>query len=249
VYQQERMDKIMTILKENEYVTVDYLVNEIRYSPASIRRDLTMLEKQGLVTRSYGGVTLKNANVSPFRFRQHSMKLVKNAISRKAADLVKDGDVVFIDGSSTTQYIGHFLTNKKDITVVTSNMLLADFLSEHGITTYSTGGKVIEHPGILGGETMLYGVKNFSIDIAFCSSNGFDVEGKILSVEEIGKQYIATYRNHSKKLAYLCGSDKFGCGGSFVCATLDDIDYFISDKTVSDSLKKKYKNTVFIDVE
>lgn len=246
MYQQERMDQIMRILKENNYVTVDYLVDEIRYSPASIRRDLTLLEKQGLVTRSYGGVTLKNANISPFRFRQHSMKLVKNAISRKAADLVKDGDVVFIDGSSTTQYIGHFLTEKRDITVITSNMLLADFLSEHGVTTYCTGGKIIEHPGILGGETMLYGVRNFSIDIAFCSSNGFDLDGKILSVDEMGKQYISTYRNHSKKLAFLCGSDKFCVGGPFVSATLDDIDYFISDKTVAESLGKKYKNTVFI---
>lgn len=78
MYQQERMDPIMRILKENHYVTVDHLVSEIRYSPASIRRDLTLLEKQGLVTRSYGGVTLKDANLSPFRFRQHSMKLAKN---------------------------------------------------------------------------------------------------------------------------------------------------------------------------
>ena len=73
MYQQERMDQIMKILKENHYVTVDYLVKEIRYSPASIRRDLSLLEKQGLVTRSYGGVTYKDENFSPFRFRQHSI--------------------------------------------------------------------------------------------------------------------------------------------------------------------------------
>ena len=89
MYQQERMDEIMKILKKNHYVTVDYLVKEIRYSPASIRRDLTLLEKQGLVVRSYGGVTLGDANISPFRFRQHSMKLAKNAIAKKAAALVK----------------------------------------------------------------------------------------------------------------------------------------------------------------
>ena len=47
MYQQERMDEIMRILKKNHYVTVDYLVKEIKYSPASIRRDLTLLEKQG----------------------------------------------------------------------------------------------------------------------------------------------------------------------------------------------------------
>ena len=49
MYQQERMDEIMKILQKNHYVTVDYLVKEIKYSPASIRRDLTLLEKQGKV--------------------------------------------------------------------------------------------------------------------------------------------------------------------------------------------------------
>ena len=171
MYQQERMDEIMKILKKNHYVTVDYLVKEIKYSPASIRRDLTLLQKQGLITRSYGGVTYKNPNVSPFRFRQHSMKTAKNAIARKAASLVKNGDVVFIDGSSTTQYIGQFLIDKKGITVVTSNMLLADFLSEHGIITYCTGGKVVEYPGILGGSFVIETIAKFNIDIAFFSTD------------------------------------------------------------------------------
>ena len=89
MYQSERMDEIMKIVKKNHYVTVDYLVKEIKYSPASIRRDLTVLEKQGLVTRSYGGVTFKDANNSPFKFRQHSMKTAKHAIAAKAATLVK----------------------------------------------------------------------------------------------------------------------------------------------------------------
>jgi DeoR/GlpR family transcriptional regulator of sugar metabolism len=152
MYQQERMDCIMKILYKFHYATVEYLVAEMHYSPASIRRDLTLLEKQGLVTRSYGGVTLKDANASPFRFRQHSMKVVKNAICKKAAMLVKENDVVFLDGSSTIQYMGHFLHNKKGITVITCNMLLANFLSEHGVDTYCTGGRVVEYPGILGGQ-------------------------------------------------------------------------------------------------
>lgn len=45
MYQHERINEILKILKENHYVTVDYLVKQIRYSPASIRRDLTLLEK------------------------------------------------------------------------------------------------------------------------------------------------------------------------------------------------------------
>ena len=243
MYQQERMDEIMKILKKNHYVTVDYLVKEIKYSPASIRRDLTLLQKQGLITRSYGGVTYKDANISPFKFRQHSMKTAKNAIAKKAASLVKNGDVVFLDGSSTTQYMGRFLIEKKGITVVTCNMLLADFLSDHGINTYCTGGKVVEYPGILGGDFVLESLAKFYIDIAFFSSTAFNLKGQILSLGEGGVRNHRAFRNHSKQLVYLCGSDKFDTEGKFVSLTLNDIDYFISDQNIPEELKQNYKTT------
>ena len=246
MYQQERMDQIMKILKKYNYVTVDYLVKEIKYSPASIRRDLTLLEKQGFVTRSYGGVTYKDANITPFRFRQHSMKTAKNAIAKKAATLVKNSDVVFLDGSSTTQYMGHFLTEKKGITVVTCNMMLADFLSEHGINTYCTGGKVIEYPGILGGNFMLETLTKFNIDIAFFASTAFNLKGQILSLDERGTLNHKTYRKYSKKLAYLCGSDKFDTEGNFVSLILNDIDYFVSDKKLPEDITQKFETTTFL---
>ena len=246
MYQQERMDEILKILKENHYVTVEYLVKEIRYSPASIRRDLTLLEKQGLVTRSYGGVTYKDSNVSPYRFRQHSMKTAKNAIARRAASLVKNGDVIFIDGSSTTQYMGRYLVEKQGVTVVTCNMILADFLSEHGVKTYSTGGMVVESPGILGGPLALEMLSKFNFDISFFSSTAFDMKGRILSLSERGAQGIKCYREHTKALAYLCGSDKLDAEASFVALTLDEVEYFISDAEIAEETRGKYEKTVFL---
>ncbi len=246
MYQSERMDEIMKIVKKNHYVTVDYLVKEIKYSPASIRRDLTILQKQGLVTRSYGGVTFKDANNSPFKFRQHSMKTAKHAIAAKAATLVNNGDVVFVDGSSTCQYLGRFLIEKKGITVITCNMILADFLSENGIETYCTGGKVVEYPGILGGYIMINSLSSFRVDIAFFASAAFSPDGQILAMGEGGVSCHHAFRKCAKQLAYLCGSDKFGANGKFASFDLNKVDYFISDKSVSDELKQEYKNTTFL---
>ncbi len=246
MFQQERLDEIMKILKKNHYVTVEYLVQEIRYSPATIRRDLTTLEKQGLVTRSYGGVSFKEANVSPFRFRQHSMKIAKNAIAKKAADLVQEGDVVFLDGSSTTQYMGHFLLEKKNITVITSNMILANYLSENGINTYCTGGRVVEYPGILGGALMLDTVAKFNADIGFFATVACSGDGKVMTPSEASFPAHQVYRQHAKKLVYLCGSDKIDAPAKFVSMTLDEIDYFISDAALCDEVKERYPNTTFI---
>jgi len=247
MYQSERMDEILKILKKYHYVTVDYLVEKIMYSPASIRRDLTLLEKQGLVKRSYGGVEIKNEGGTPFRFRQHSMKIAKNSIAGKAAELVNDNDTVFVDGSSSAQYLGHFLKNKKGLTVITNNMLLAAYLNENGVKTYCTGGYVSEIPGILAGEITNNTFAMFHADIMFFSTTGF-CEGKIYEGGEVYYKHHRNMLDNSDKHVFLCGSDKIGKKGNVITCKLDEIDYFISDEEISEKNRAGYKNTEFVNV-
>ncbi len=247
MYQTERTDEILKILKKYHYVTVDFLVKKICYSPATIRRDLTLLQKQGLVKRSYGGVEILSEGSTPFRFRQHSMKKEKNNIAHFAASLINDNDIVFIDGSSSTQYLGHFLSQKKGITVVTNNMTLASELKESGITVYSTGGFVNETPGILAGELTNHAFSMFHADIMFFSTGGFD-DNFIYESNEFYYQHHKAMLDNSDKHVYLCGSDKIGKQGKFVTCSLDKIDYLISDGKVSSKTKRMHKKTKFISV-
>jgi len=247
MYQTERMDEILAILKKYHYVTVNYLVKEIKYSPASIRRDLTLLEKQGLVKRSYGGVELKNESSTPFRFRQHSMKLAKNRIAEKAASLIKDNDTVFIDGSSSSQYIGNHIIKKKGITVITNNMLLATYLGENGVKTYCAGGYISELPGILSGEITAATFNSMHADIMFFASSGYS-DGIIFSR---GEGYLTHQRamiKNSDKKVYLCGSDKIGKKYNHKLCTLSDVDFFLTDGEISDEEIKAFKNTEFIKI-
>lgn len=245
MYQTERMEAILNILRKYHYVTVNFLVEQIRYSPASIRRDLTVLEKRGLVRRSYGGVELKAEGATPFVFRQHSMKIIKNNIASKAAKLVRDNDTVFVDGSSSAQYLCHYLEDKKGITVITNNMTLATALGEKGISVYCTGGYISESPGILAGELTSETFESFHADIAFFSAGGYE-DGKIY---ENGEVYCKTHRimiDNADKTVFLCGSDKIGKKLKKIVCSLDRIDYFITDGEINDEMKKKYKNTEFI---
>ena len=86
--------------------TVKYLTETLHYSTATINRDLNTMEKQNLVKRSYGGAELAEQKVIPLFFRYSKMRPVKNKIAKKAADFVKDGDTIFIDCSTTAQYMG-----------------------------------------------------------------------------------------------------------------------------------------------
>ncbi len=245
MYQSERLEEILKILNRYHYVTVDYLVEKIRYSPASIRRDLTLLEKQGLVKRSYGGVEIKKDSYTPFRFRQHSMKTEKNSMAEKAAELVSDNDTVFIDGSSSAQYMGHYLLNKKNITVVTNNMVLASYLSENGVRVYCAGGYVQESPGILAGEITNRTFSSFHADVMFFSAAAFD-DGQIYTSSEAFLQHHTIMMQNSDKIVFLCGSDKIGTAKNIKVCSLGEIDYFISDGILPDIITSQYKNTAFI---
>jgi len=246
MYQRERLKEILKILKSVHYSTVDYLVEQIHYSPASIRRDLTLLEKQGLVKRSYGGVEIMEDNETPFQFRQHSMKSEKNKIAAEAVKLIKDGDIVFLDASTTTQYMGHFITAKKDICVITNNMMLASYLKEQGTQVFCTGGELVELPGTLTGTIAANAFSSFHADIMFFSSDTIDNNG-VINVRPEGHYLInKAMLENSDKHVYLCGSNKIGKNSRYVQCNLSEIDYFISDGHLSNETIKKFPHTNFI---
>lgn len=249
MYQQERLNEILKILRATHYATVDFLVEQIHYSPASIRRDLTLLEKQGLVTRSYGGVEINEESYTPFKFRQHLMKSEKNKIAYAASKLIKNGDLVFLDGSTTVQYMGHYITDKKDICVITNNIMLASYLKENGIRVYCTGGELTELPGTLSGQLAADGFSHFHADIMFFSTDGVLENGTVTVKEDGNFIHNRAMLDNSDKHVFLCGSDKIGKYSRLVQCDVSEIDCFITDKRVSEDLEKAFPETEFMCVE
>lgn len=124
MYSNEREKEIMNILSQNAYATVEYLAEKIHISPSSIRRDLKRLEMKGLVSRSYGGAEIKNSvnKQIPFFLRSHKNTKEKAIVASKAASLVRPGDVVFLDSSTSTYFCVEHLKNIKNITVITNSL-------------------------------------------------------------------------------------------------------------------------------
>ena len=83
MYQQQRIKKILDILREHGYVTVKFLTQELHYSNATINRDLNVLQAQKLIKRSYGGVELMKKSGTSLIFRYNKMRPAKNKIAKK----------------------------------------------------------------------------------------------------------------------------------------------------------------------
>ena len=138
----ERQEMILEILQECKYITTQELAGKTFSSYSSVRRDLEELEDAGLINRSYGKVELANRNsllVSyPIRINKNSAQ--KNIIAKKAAALIKEGDTIFIDPSSSSSFFAKELFHMKGITVITNNVEVMSFMSQSSIDVICSGG-------------------------------------------------------------------------------------------------------------
>lgn len=246
MYQSERLNEIIKILQENGYTTVKFLTEKLHYSTATINRDLNILEKQNLLKRSYGGAEIENTKSIPLPFRTHKMNAEKNRIGKIAADLIEDGDVVFIGGSTTCRRIAPHITERKDLTIITNDMGMTSYLSEYGINVICLGGEVVEIPDILCGSITVENAMIYSANKFFFSTGAISDKGEIKS----GNLYYSLYKTMargSEKNIYLADHEKLNVTNvSMNYFDVSEMTYVITDFDFSEEFKERYPNTVFL---
>lgn len=240
-----RQEAILDILKKQGYVPVKYLVDMLHYSNATINRDLNVLKEKGLVTRTYGGVAISSKGQYPtITTRQHLMKKEKRLICKVAAEQVCDGDMIFIDGSTTAQFMAPYLIDRKDITVVTNNISIVEYLSDHAIRVICLGGQVLEPPCMLfSSETVEFAARFFAHKMFF-STGHFTVDGNTDSCTyDLLRR---TMMNHSDKVYYLADHHKFSPTVRNIFCDFSQIDAVISDYEFPEETKSAFPDTEFI---
>lgn len=200
MYQQERLNQILKILERYGYVTVKFLTSALHYSNATINRDLNVLLSQKLVRRTYGGVELVKNIGAALPFRYHKMKPEKLKIAKQAAEHVHDGDTIYIDTSTTAEYMSEFLHEKKNLSVVTNNIKLALKLSEFGINVLCLGGAIVEKPSMLGGGLTAENAMKVNVDKMFFSSSGINLDGKIYTDDCSYYAILSTMAKNAKEV-------------------------------------------------
>ena len=206
----ERQEEILSILEKDRSISVNKLSKLLYVSPPTVRRDLSILEKQGRVLRTHGGVVLRQTAESeiPLMLREEQNNISKQIIAQKAVKHINNGDVIFLDASSTAAYLIPYLKNFKDIIVITNSPKASMKLGEERIKNYCTGGLLLNHSiAYVGNEAEKF-ISNINADIFFFSSRGYLEDGHITdsSIEE------ATVKKAMMKNAdetfYLCDSSK-----------------------------------------
>ncbi|MBQ2734586.1 MAG: DeoR/GlpR transcriptional regulator [Clostridia bacterium] len=235
----DRQKQILDILDQQGAVSVKKLTAELYVSEATVRRDLCELEKMGMIKRTFGGaVPVSEVNRQiPLLVRESMNSAAKNEICRRASALIKDGDVIFLDGSSTAQYMVKYLKRFSDLVVVTNGLKVAELLSDlPEIKTYCTGGQMVPNSLVFIGRHAESMAANLNIDICFFSCRGLNEKGVFSDSAEHETNLRRHYLACSKKRIFLMTGDKIGKTYMHILCHANEVDYVISDGQLPESL-------------
>lgn len=209
----ERQNKILEILAKREAATVDELCAILYSSGATIRRDLQILENNGLIRRTHGGAVHIDSSSSefPMTLRENENLAAKEIVVGRAVKLIKDGQTLFMDSSSTVCLLARRLGGFQRLRVVTNGLKTANILAEtDGIEVYGTGGRLRDNAMSFVGSAAQQFVQGFNADIAFISCRGVDPEVGITDSDENEAELKRLYIRNAKRVVLLCDSSKLG---------------------------------------
>ena len=206
----ERQQEILNLLKKYRSISVQKLSKLLYVSAPTIRRDLSALERQGKVHRTHGGVILRRAAESeiPLIYRQEQNSRSKELIAEKAAQHISDGNVIFLDASSTAAHIIPHLTKFKDIIAITNGPKTALKLGECGIKTYCTGGLLLAHSIAYVGSEAEQFIGRINADLFFFSSRGYTENENVTDSSAEEAAIKRAMLRQSDRAFYLCDSSK-----------------------------------------
>lgn len=174
---EERMEAIVRLVDVNGSVTVQALIEEFDASESTIRRDLTILGKRGLLIKVHGGALALGSTAvtadADVMIREDMNREEKEKAAKYAASLLEPNDFVFLDAGTTTGYLIDFLT-EKNITFVTNGVMHARKLAGRGYTVYMPGGQLKPVTEAIVGEEALESLSQYHFTKGFFGANGVD---------------------------------------------------------------------------
>ena len=209
----DRWIEILEYLKVKKFATVEEMMEKFKISRSTLRRDLIAMEDRGHIKRTRGGAELVEKikdNTEWVNLAEifKDKKKEKNKIAKKASELIKDNDVIFIDSGSICYYMIDYIT-AKNITVVTNGILHIQKLMAKGINTYILGGYAKPDQNLIIGEDIVSKIKVMNFDIAFLGTMGIDSKSgfttELLNDGEVKRAVI----NSSDRCFVLADTSKF----------------------------------------
>lgn len=247
-----RQNNIYQAILSKGRIYVSELSKNFHVSSETIRKDLDILEQQGLILKKHGYAEIMNDYFQlPLNVKITEHALAKQAIAKKALEYIKDNSMIFLDPGSTTLALAKYLPLKKGLTIVTNSLAIAQLVSDMKHDLIFTGGRLQKKGKAFVGAFTANNIDAIQIDTAFMGCDGFlNTDGPTtFSFEEVLiKQHVI--KKASQKIL-LCDASKFEKIGTYTFASFKDYDVLITNPVSNKEkeLVKDVKEVIYVNAD
>lgn len=235
----ERLDNILNYLKKYHSATVESLAKEFYASPSTIRRDLTSLEKTGMIHRTHGGA-IYNDRIKEVSIlvRKKENEAVKNELAVIASKYIPEFNSIFIDNSSTCLQLIKYLDLNKKLVVTNSLIMVSEIKSFYDANIIFLGGEYDLDTMSSTGPLAIDNLNDFHFDLMVQSAAFVDIDGayenefKVSIIKKVA-------RERSTKHILIFDKSKLEKNASYKSSSLENFDTIVCD--LSDEEIAKFK--------
>lgn len=238
-----RLRRMEQYILEKENASMEELCAEFDVSMNTIRMDVAELVKKGSVKKVYGGVCSNRQNsLVPFEERKMKNSEQKKAVCKRAAELVEEGDIIYVDSGTTTMYLTDFLDKHKNITVLTNNLNVImravpfdniQVICLSGVLDRKTNSFISAETGKI--------LAHYNIKKAFFAATGVTEPGDITNSSSLEYEIKREAMENSEHRYLLLDASKYGKSALMTYAHISDMELVIADEKMSPDFKELCK--------
>ncbi len=217
---------------------ISFLAERLGVTEETIRRNIKSLEKDGYVRKVHGGVHLvESQDEESFQRRMQVNPLAKQLIAASLADLIQDGDSLFLDIGSTTAYIAKALLKHKNLFIVTNSISVAHTLAtRNNNRIFLAGGELRAHDGGAFGLEAANFVRKFNVQYAVLSVGGIHASDGFMLHDIEEADFAREVMNRAKTCIIAADSEKFNRRAPIVVDNPKSFDLLVTDKTPGEDI-------------
>jgi DeoR/GlpR family transcriptional regulator of sugar metabolism len=230
---ESRQQLILERVRLSGRIQVHLLAKELDVTEVTIRRDLTVLQKNGLLKKTYGGAVLTappEMNIS-VRYRQTRNLAAKRGIGKLAAQFIKDGDIIYLEAGSTCYEIIPYMATKKNVTVICNSLYLMSRLhelSQHHVIL--TGGQYRPERMDMVGPTAEAAIAQLGGFKAFTGADDITIDSGISGSDVVTVSFAKLVLQRAHEVIFVGDHSKFDNPALYKIADIDELDYIITDE-------------------
>ncbi|MDR2917218.1 MAG: DeoR/GlpR family DNA-binding transcription regulator [Tannerella sp.] len=240
---EERHQYILNRINRNYRIYITALSTELGISDDTIRRDLAELDEKGLLTKVHGGAIARSGIPVEFTERLNTDVVTKQQLAAKVIPLFNDGDVLLIDGGTSNLEVARQLPPDLRISVYTNSFPIVDVLMKHpDPEVIFLGGKVFPSSQVTVGISVFQALQTIRPDWLVLGVSNIHPQQGITAPDREEAMIKRCMIDRAKKRIALVDSHKLNTAEVYNVASLNDIDYLVTEDDKIDYVKEHWKN-------